>query len=70
MMEWTDLFFAICAIAAINWGLGLLKINAVELITPEEIKPLRMIREPAYFVIGLSGLAVLIILISKATRKQ
>ena len=54
------LLVIVCAIAAINWGLvAAFNINAVELITPEAT-PLRMVREPAYILIGLAGLAVLI----------
>lgn len=60
MMKWMDLLVAICAIAAINWGLvTALGINAVELITPEGTL-LRMIREPAYLIIGAVGIIVLL----------
>ncbi len=62
MMMLFDLLVAICAIAAINWGLvTAFGINAVELITPEGTA-LRMIREPAYLIIGAVGLIVLLAL--------
>lgn len=55
-----ELLILVCAIAAINWGLVAgLGINAVEIITPEGTM-LRQVREPAYIVIGVVGLVVLI----------
>lgn len=55
-----ELLILVCAIAAINWGLVAgLGINAVEMITPEGTV-LRQIREPAYIVIGVVGLVVLL----------
>lgn len=55
-----ELLILVCAIAAINWGLVAgLRINAVELITPEGTV-LRQAREPAYIVIGVIGAVVLL----------
>ena len=55
-----QLLIVVCAIAAINWGLVTgLGVNAVELVTPEGTM-LRQVREPAYILIGLAGLVVLL----------
>lgn len=55
-----NLLILVCAIAAINWGLVAgLGLNAVEMITPEGTM-LRQVREPAYIVIGIAGLIVLL----------
>ena len=59
MMKVFNLLVAICAIAAINWSLTVWDANLIELITPEGTL-FRMIREPAYLIIGAVGIIVLL----------